>query len=267
MKLLPFAQSQRIMINRRVLTALIPLLLASGYAIAQEPGSQTKKIPKVTYGFETDFNSRYVWRGIAQSEGPVKQTTAWVSISGFTFYAWGNMVLGREPHRGDFNQGEFSVSYIREWKKLVIEPAFVYYLSRPPENVDDPPTGEVSVKLSYPAGLIRVFTDQNFDLIRYRGAYFGEAGLSYEGRLNRKTTVASEFKLGWASAKFNETNIGVRKRAFNLIGAEVSLTYAPNRCFYLRPHFEWTRISDGQLRRHLTSPTIGNFGLAIGINL
>src|SRR5262245_60166899 len=75
--------------------AMIPLLFAHG--LAQEPGSG--KAPKVTYGFETDFNSRYVWRGIAQSEGPVEQTTAWVSVSGFTFCAWGNMELGRGPQR------------------------------------------------------------------------------------------------------------------------------------------------------------------------
>src|SRR5262245_28023334 len=79
--------------------------------------------------------------------------------------------------------------------------------------------------------------------------------------------VASKLKLGWGSAKFNETNIGVPKRALNLIGAEVSLTYAPNHRFYLRPHFEFTHISDGRLRRHLVSPSVGNFGLALGINL
>jgi hypothetical protein len=253
--------------ERWLLIILFPLLLVSGRAIAQEPGSRTNETPKVTYGFETDFNSRYVWRGIAQSAGPVKQMTAWVSISGFTFHAWGNMPLGREPQRGNFNQGEFSVSYTGEWKKLAIEPAFLFYLNRSSDNVDSPPTGEVSVKVSYPAGPLRVFTEHSFDYIRYRSAYFGQAGLSNEVRLNRKTTVASELKLGWGSAKFNETNIGVPKRAFNLIGAEVSLTHSLSHRFYLRPHFEFTQILDGRLRRHLASPTIGAFGLALSINL
>jgi len=88
-----------------------------------------------------------------------------------------------------------------------------------------------------------------------------------EGRLNLMTIVSSKLNLGWASAKFNKTHIGVPKRAINLIGAEVSLTYAPNHRFYLRPHFEFTHISNGRLRRYLVSPTIGNFGLALGINL
>ena len=101
----------------------------------------------------------------------------------------------------------------------------------------------------------------------YRGAYFGEAGLSYERTLDRKTSVRTAFITGWASAKFNEAYIGVPKRAFNLIGSEVSITYAPSPRFYLRPHFELTRIADSQLRRHLDSPTIANFGLAFGFNL
>src|SRR5262245_19688499 len=105
--------------KRRLLIALLFLTLATRYAKAQEPESQTpevqtpevhtKDMTKVTYGFETDFNSRYVWRGIALSQGPVEQTTAWVSISGFTFYTWGNMAFKNGPQRGGFNQGEFSV--------------------------------------------------------------------------------------------------------------------------------------------------------------
>ena len=91
--------------------------------------------------------------------------------------------------------------------------------------------------------------------------------MSYERQLDRKTSLRTAFNIGWASARFNEAYIGVPKCAFNLIGSEVSLTYAPSPRFYLRPHFELTRIADSQLRRHLDSPTIGNFGLAFGFNL
>ncbi len=246
---------------------LVILLLILGSGLAQAMDANEAKSSEITYGFETDFNSRYVFRGIADSQGPVKQSTAWVTVSGFTFYAWGNFVLSREPQQGEFSELDFGVAYKREWKKLTVEPAFDYYIYRSPAPVKDPPTGEASLKLSYPIGPARVFTKQIFDVGSYRGAYFGEAGLAYEHKLDRKTTVATTFSLGWASAKFNEAYVGVPRRAFNLVGAEVSLTHAPNHRFYLRPHIEFTRITDGQLRSHLNSPTIGNFGLALGFNL
>lgn len=223
--------------------------------------------PKIAYGVETDFNARYVFRGLAYSPGPVKQTSVWVTVAGFTAYAWGNFVLHREPQRGEFNELDFGLSYQREWKRLRVEPALDFYRYRSLAPDQSPPTGEASVKLSVPVGPLRVFTKQIFDVGSYRGAYFGEAGVSHERTLNRKTTVAASLSGAWASAKFNAAYAGIPKRAFNLIGAEASLTYAPNHRFYLRPHFEFTRIADRQLRRRLNLLMIGNFGLAIGFNL
>jgi hypothetical protein len=106
--------------------------------------------PKATYGFETDFNSRYVFRGFAYSQGTVNQSTAWVTISGFTFYAWGNFMLNREPQQRELSELDFGASYKREWKKLIVEPAFDYFIYRTPNPVKDPPTGEASLNLSYP---------------------------------------------------------------------------------------------------------------------
>ena len=246
---------------------LLFLLHISCLALAQEVEADKVKPSQVTYGFETDFNSRYVFRGFVYSQGPVKQSTAWFAVSGFSFYAWGNFILSPEPQQGEFSEIDFGVSYKREWKKLIVEPAFDYYTYRTPAPAKDPPTGEASLKLTYPIGPARVFTKQTFDIGRYRGAYFAEAGLAYEYPMSRKTTALTTVSFGWASAKFNETYVGVPKRAFNLVGAEVSVTYAPNHRFYLRPHFEFTRVADSQQRRRLDSPTIGNFGLALGFNL
>jgi hypothetical protein len=267
MKQILLARSLQGSIKHHLPFALLILLQITVLGQAQEAEAEKGKSSEIAYGFETDFNSRYVFRGLAYSQGPVNQSTAWMAVSGFTLYAWGNFVLNREPHQGEFTEMDFGVSYKREWKKLSVEPTFDYYLYRTPAPVKDPPTGEVSLKLTYQIGPAHAFTKQTFDIGRYRGAYLGEAGLAYEHKLNRKTTLATTFSLSWASAKFNEAYAGVPKRAFNLVGAEVSISYAPSRRFYLRPHFELTRIVDGHLRRQLNSPTIGNFGLAFGLNL
>ncbi len=267
MKRLSLAKSQCNSIKLHAAIALFAILLIPGIGLAQ--AAEEEKKLRVNYSFETDFNSRYVWRGLAASEGAVEQSTAKVTINSLTFYAWGNRDLDRGLRRGEFNEIDFGASYAREWKKLIVEPAFDYYQYRSP--VENPSTGEASLKLSYPAGRFRAFIKHSFDVLSYRGAYFGEAGLAYESRLGdsgvkRKMIVASTVTLGWASAKFNEAYIGASKPALNVAGARVALTWTPNRRLYLRPHFEFSHIADRRLRGHLTSPTIGNFGFAAGVN-
>jgi len=206
-------------INRFLLIAFLPLFQLSVYGQAQEGAGAP---PRVAYGFETDFNARYVFRGQAYSQGPVKQTTVWMKVAGITAYAWGNLVLSQEPQRGEFNELNFGISYQRDWKRLRVEPGLDFYHYRSLAPNHSPPTGEASVKLSVPAGPLPVFTKQTLDIGSYRGAYFGEAGISFERELNHKTTVAATMSGAWASAKRNASYIGVPKRAFNLVGAELS---------------------------------------------
>ena len=51
-------------------------------AFAFCPGSLIAS--ELSFGAELDGNSRYVWRGLALSSGPVLQPSAWVSLAGFT---------------------------------------------------------------------------------------------------------------------------------------------------------------------------------------
>jgi hypothetical protein len=231
------------------------------YVLAQND----KNTPKISFGVEADSNSRYVWRGLAFSKGPVNQSMGWVTFSGFTFYEWNNLVLNNEPQRGEINGVDVGISYAREWRKIHFEPAFEYWLDRPLRSIPDHPTGEASIKLSYPIGRIRVFTKQIFDAVQYPGSYYGETGVSFENKLSQKMTLEVSFNLDAASSKFNEVNVGLARPAFNLAAAQVSLTYSPGK-FYLRPHFEFTQVVDRQLRRYLESPTIGNAGIALGFN-
>ena len=88
------------LIKQCLTIALLILLHCPGSAPAQDVEQTETSSPTVTYGFETDFNRLYVHRGLAFSQGPVNQSTAWVTISGLTFYSWGNLVLGRRAAAG-----------------------------------------------------------------------------------------------------------------------------------------------------------------------
>jgi hypothetical protein len=221
---------------------------------------------KITFGAETDFNSRYIWRGMTLSDKPVLQPSVWISGFGFVFTAWRNFNLTQSSENIHLQATNLNLIYSRDWKKLRVEPALDVYLNRPLEDSYNPGTMEASVKLSYAVGPLRAFNIQAFDVRAYPGAYFGEAGLSYERDLTEGIVPAFSLQAGWASSKFNDAYIGFDKRAFNFVGAGCSLTYYLKHGLYFRPHLEFSNIVHRELREYVDSPTSVNFGLAAGFD-
>ena len=220
------------------------------------------------YGAETNFSSGYVWRGILLNQGPVMQPSIWISRYGLTLSAWRNLALARTEDGEHLNVTSLTLEYGRDWKRLTIEPAIETYLTRRYEATDDsdePTTMEGSVKLSYPVGPLRLFTVHAFDILVYRGWYFGGAGVSYKGYVTKRAKLAVSIYSGWASSKFNDVNIGINRRAFNLIGAEGAITYHLRPYLYFRPHLELNNIVNRRLRGELSAPTVLSGGFALGV--
>jgi hypothetical protein len=217
-----------------------------------------------TYGAETDFNSGYVWRGLLLDDGPVEQPSAWISAFGFTFTAWSNVALTSASGGAGLNEVDLTLAYNRDWEKLRVEAALAAYVGRQSSDIEARNTMEGSLELSYPVGPLRIFTTHAFDVLAYRGSYFGEAGLEYERQVTKNTEFTISIRSGWASAKFNDVYIGVDKSAFNFVGAEGSLTYYLGRRLYLQPHIEFSSITDRRLREQAPRSNIVTFGLAFG---
>jgi hypothetical protein len=246
----------------KVRKATVALWLGlSAYAEAQEeePPQRT-----VEYGFETDMSSRYLFRGVPFSQEPVSQLTAWTSFSGVSFYAFGNVLLKREPGQNDFNELDFGASYSRELGPLTLEPAFDAYVFRVPAPRRPPHTLEGAVKASCPLGPIEAFTNQTVDLVFNPGAYYAEAGLSFERAFSTSASIEAVLTFAWASSRFNSAHVGLPLGGFNHVGILLSLTYIPRERFYLRPHFELASFAMSPLGPHLAEPTVGSFGLAFG---
>src|SRR5439155_26195583 len=179
-----------------------------------------------------------------------------------------------------------TLGYTLDWKKLTIEPAVEAY--RWPASVGSGNTIEGSLRLSYKSGPFRALTEHALDTLADKGAYFGEAGLGYERHIAQHTEVAIQGSSGWASSKFNDANIGVRKPAVNFLRVETSLTHylTPhlyirrhdpisrlissrlNRCvtphLYIRPHFTFFNIPDRRIGKELLSRNFTTFGFATG---
>jgi hypothetical protein len=225
-------------------------LLASGAALP------------VTAGLEADFVSRYVWRGLALSNGPVFQPSFWASFAGFTLTPWANVAFRDGNARAGLNELDFTLDYSRDVFNLTVNPSFSAYFY--PGQTDAAPTGEPALALSYPVGPVSVFSDHWVDVIDNPGAYFGDAGLSFEREFARNLSVEASARAGWASARFNNANFGVNRAALNLGGADLALSWSPGGLFYLRPHAALSVIPDRELRAAVASPLLIAGGVAIG---
>jgi hypothetical protein len=166
------------------------------------------------------------------------------------------------------NTGGLMLTYERDWEKLKMETTLDAYTGQQSSGIrtgiEARNTMEGSLKLSYPAGPLRIFTTHAFDVLAYRGSYFGEAGLEYERKVTKSIEFTTAIRSGWASARFNDVYIGVNKSAFNYAGAEGSLTFYLGPRLYFRPHIEFSSITDRTLRSQLSPANIVNFGLAFG---
>jgi hypothetical protein len=264
-----FAQSQGTLTGQQTQQAPPPTTTSTPSGIrvevgAETPAQLTDKESTFTYGAEMDFNSRYVWRGLLLDDGPVGQPSAWISAFGFTLTAWSNVAMTDASGVAGLNSGGFILAYDRDWEKLRLEAALDSYIGRMSSDIESRNTMEGSLKLSYPVGPLRIFTTQAFDVLAYRGSYFGEAGLEYAKQITKNTEFTISGRSGWASAKFNDVYIGVNKSAFNFVGVEGSLTYYLGQRMYFRPHVEFSSITDRMLRGQLAPANIVNFGLAFG---
>src|SRR5918996_4671142 len=116
-----------------LLAALCPRTVAAQDLVpVYSGGTGDNAIPKkdegFSLGFEADFASQYVWRGIALSQGPVLQPSLWLTLGGATFWAWGTFVLNDEPNQGQLNEVDFTFGYGRDVRRFFFNALLYFYL-------------------------------------------------------------------------------------------------------------------------------------------
>jgi hypothetical protein len=139
--------------GRLALVAFAAVVVSSWPACAVAEGDEPAVI---SAGVETETNSRYVWHGLAFSEGTVLQSTVAAYVGQLTGYVWFNQELQyRSTHLG-LNEVDFSLAYSAGLGSLEIEPSLQYYGY--PYQVESPGTAEVGLKLAYPLGAFTLLT-------------------------------------------------------------------------------------------------------------
>jgi hypothetical protein len=212
-------------------------------------------------GGELDLDSRYLWRGLPLSRGPVFQPSAWISIFGFTAAVWSNVLLRDEPPSRRISSVVPSLSYAYVFRRLRLEPGIALFWSR--DDLPQVTTVEASAKVSLGIGSFRLQTAHHVDVQAHPGAYFGSFGPQYEptfGRLGLRIFV----NVGWATAAFNCAYWDVDQAAFDVVEGGVELRYALSAVLYASAHAEASTLLAPVLRSEADEPTVGNAGVTLG---
>ena len=225
-----------------------------------------EKKPPVSYGAEVVFQSGHADRGFVISDRPVVQSAAWVSGRGVEFSLWNNLTLADARDGSGPRILGMELSSEHQWRKLTIEPAITMYFYN--DALNRASSSDHSIEswlyMSYHAGPFRLFTNHSFDVLTYRGAYFGEVGIELERRVSR-IKVGGSFSTGWASSAFNDEYADIQKSALNRISVEGWLKAYIQPRLYIRPDFEFSSIVDRALRMEVERPTFVFVGFTTGV--
>jgi hypothetical protein len=211
------------------------------------------------YSAEMDLNSRYVWRGLAYSSGAVLQPSLNTSLADLKVSLWDNYDLNAS---NPFNELDLYLTYPRQINGLTIEPTLQFYTYPNNGAVN---TGELALKLAYPLWMFSAYTTQVVDVQLYGGACYSDLGLSYSTEVRPEIPLVASIYTGWGNTRFNESYLGFSKSAHNVIGADCCVTFSPVKGINVRPHINYSRLVDTDLRAAVTfPPSILNVGVAVG---
>ncbi len=220
---------------------------------------------RFSYGAENALHSRYIWHGLAWSEGWVSQPTAWISHSGVTLTLFSNFDFNRSLTRDSYNELDIILSYEKTLGRLTLGQLINYYTY--PHQKTAPETGELSTKLSYRISSFTIYTIQTFDYAKFRGGYFGELGMSFSRGLAPRLELEPVVSLGWGSKKFNEAYVGPSVNALEVAQVVLTLTWRPTMKLYLKPHIEFYSVIDSLIRNAVHEPDVLVGAVTFGVEM
>lgn len=248
--------------RKTTLLAVVAILLGPHLARASESRAREHEDDAgAGAGAEADARSRFVWRGVAWSRGPVLQPSAWASASGWSADVWCNVALAER--RSLPSAVVASIERSIEWRALRIAPRIVGYDMPSPSHARTTAEGELSGAIDLDA--FEIVSTHSFDVGAAPGAYFGTAGIAFEHERG-PLTLAISGDVAWASAPLYREYFA--RDAFGVYLAEAALSFRWDigDVLYAAVRAEGSALLSPALRR-ASEPTLLSAGAAFGFDL
>jgi hypothetical protein len=214
-----------------VFLILFPFLVISGLPIE--------------VGVELTGQTRYVWRGLRLSRGPVAQPTVWLSFAGWTISPWANITLGNKVDGWGLKELDLNLGYQLDLLGVKVEPSATgcFY----PDDWTEPELA-LGVNFGYEVGELELSSEHTSVVFPSAGGYFGTIGAVFSREVGYGLAPEMWLACGWGSTKFNEINYGVARWALNVIESGAGLNYALKGLVDVKPFIALSVVPDKTLR-------------------
>jgi len=199
-----------------VFPAFVILACAAPGKATEDPALGARGVPRagllqnVTLSAETDFLSRYVWRGLASSRGFVWQPSVTASTGSFRFSLWGNFPLDHEPNQFEFNEIDLVLSYnprIRDFLLTFLLRGELFPNATLASRNYGTPELVTYFRAAHPLGPVTVASALAINQVAVGGALYGTFEVSHERRLGSGWELNTTFLGAYGNRRFNKTFI------------------------------------------------------------
>jgi len=243
-------------LRRLALPALLVLLLC-GHVAAKEIASGDDGTA-FSGGGDVVWYSRYVSRGVALSEGPVLQPSAWIALDDVTVSVFGNYVLTEGGQESRFNEADVSLTWSREWNRFIIEPAFTLYTY---PHSQEHSQYEPGLTLAREWGPWRLSTFHSLTFATgEKSSYYGEAAVGYQYDFSETLSFMTEWAVSWP-----EPAASVEGRLSYDLTANLSLSLYAG-CSIARSDIATSDDHDSEREDSISQGRNGYFGLGLGFS-
>jgi len=257
-------------------TLFLIITLLSNICYAQHDEKKCKSrsshISKnISLSFESDFLSKYLYRGIPASRGFVWQPSATIEAYGAGLTIWGNFVLNDEPNQGEFNEVDFIPYYTKTWGNFTFNPSilFAIYPNDNPASLNY--TAETSVRpeinVSYAIGDFDIFADGSVYVHPENNGSYWFIGSGFHKKLFCHVRLDTSILFTIADKYYNRSHVadvGTKINAFEYL-LTISINPIDNLTFV--PYFHMSILLPPSIRNAVANPNQYVGGIEIKYDL
>jgi hypothetical protein len=213
--------------------------------------------------FEAAGRSAYVWRGLEVQPSYVVQYDFNVSRGPFSVSAWANAPSRTFQNSETVDEVDLAVAYATTMFGFETTSSLITYVyPRWTENFN---TAELCFEIAKTSGGFSLYLTNAFDVWRYKGAHYAEAGFSYQADISDEVAIEAKAGLAWGSRTFTAAYFGVPTAGQYGCLAEVDLTISRPDGSYFGPSCSIWYITSSNLRSAGTRSLIVTLGVCAGI--
>ena len=240
--------------------------------IAETPESRREKsfVENISTSVYSNFRSRYVYEGLANSQGFVWQPSATIEIYGVGFNIWGNFVLNDEPDQGRMNEVDLTPYYNATIGNLTIHP-YVMLCFYPTDNKNSLNYSaytdvKPSLHLAYSLGAIDIVTELIFYAHPTAGALLWDFGLGFQHELVDRLSIETTALFGLGNSRFNRNAFGSPQTRINRFEYSLGLAWNPWRGLVIKPNVHVSTLLPKRFRDAVQTPVLVWGGLDLTYN-